>query len=515
MNIVDRIVGAVNPLAGLRRAQARRALAHYEGAKPNKQRVRRMDNSSPDTLVGAGAAAVRAHARYLERNHDISRGALRVLVNNVVGPTGIGVEPQPRRADGSIHSEYAALLREAHRDWQRRPEVTGRYRWPLAQRLTAYTWLRDGEAFAQQLVGPVPFLNHGTRVPYSLELFEPDFVPLDYDDPSKGIRQGIQSNAWGEATGYWVYKGDPREGMTFMNASGLKFIPAERMLHTATIDRLHQRRGVSEFASVITRGEDLKDYEESERIAAKVAASLTAYVKRNETNGFQPENSPQPPRDEKGNVLPRDLRMQPGMILDTLTVGEEVGMIDSNRPNPNLIAWRAGQLRAFCAGIGASYSSVSRDYDGSYSAQRQELVEQWVHYAVLADEFVGMFVQPSWETFVQVAHLSGAVPIPSDVVPGTEDDALFIGQSMPWIDPMKEANAWEKLVQAGFASEVEVIRRRGGNPHDVIEQVDAFRKDAARRALVFSSNAATPANVVAAASAKPEPEEEEEGRRRK
>lgn len=515
MNIVDRIVGAVNPLAGLRRAQARRALAHYEGAKPNKQRMRRMDNSSPDTLVGAGAAAVRAHARYLERNHDISRGALRVLVNNVVGPTGIGVEPQPRRADGTIHTEYAALLREAHRDWQRRPEVTGRYRWPLAQRLTAYTWLRDGEAFAQQLVGPVPYLNHGTRVPYSLELFEPDFVPLDYDDPSKGIRQGIQSNAWGEATGYWVYKGDPREGMTFMNASGLKFIPAERMLHTATIDRLHQRRGVSEFASVITRGEDLKDYEESERIAAKVAASLTAYVKRNETNGFQPENSPQLPRDEKGEVVPRDLRMQPGMILDSLTVGEEVGMIDSNRPNPNLIAWRAGQLRAFCAGIGASYSSVSRDYDGSYSAQRQELVEQWVHYAVLADEFVGMFVQPSWETFVQVAHLSGVVPIPSDVVPGTEDDALFIGQSMPWIDPMKEANAWEKLVQAGFASEVEVIRRRGGNPHDVIEQVDAFRKDAARRALVFSSNAATPANVVAAANAKPEPEEEEEGRRRK
>jgi lambda family phage portal protein len=515
MNIVDRIVGAVNPLAGLRRAQARRALAHYEGAKPSKQRMRRMDNSSPDTLVGAGAAAVRAHARYLERNHDISRGALRVLVNNVVGPTGIGVEPQPRRADGSIHTEYAALLREAHRDWQRRPEVTGRYRWPLAQRLTAYTWLRDGEAFAQQLVGPVPFLNHGTRVPYSLELFEPDFVPLDYDDPSKGIRQGIQSNAWGEATGYWVYKGDPREGMTFMNASGLKFIPAERMLHTATIDRLHQRRGVSEFASVITRGEDLKDYEESERIAAKVAASLTAYVKRNETNGFNPENAPQLPRDAEGNVLPRDLRMQPGMILDSLTVGEEVGMIDSNRPNPNLIAWRAGQLRAFCAGIGASYSSVSRDYDGSYSAQRQELVEQWVHYAVLADEFVGMFVQPSWETFVQVAHLSGVVPIPSDVVPGTEDDALFIGQSMPWIDPMKEANAWEKLVQAGFASEVEVIRRRGGNPHDVIEQVDAFRRDAARRALVFSSNAATPANVVAAASAKPEPEEEEEGRRRK
>lgn len=508
LNLFDRLVGAISPLAGLRRAQARRALAYYEGAKPSKQRARRNDNSSPNNLVSGGAAQIRAHIRYLERNHDLTRGALRTLVNNTVGPFGIGAEPQPRRMDGTIHEQYASDLREAHRDWQRKPEVTGKYRWPLAQRLTAYTWFRDGETFGQELKGPVAFLNHGTRVPYSLELLEPDFVPLDFDDPSRNIRQGIQRNAWGEATGFWAYKGDPREAMTVNDIGSLKFIPASNMLHVATFDRLHQQRGVSEFASVITRVEDLKDYEESERIAAKVAASITAYVKRNDPAGF---DAAALPTDEQGNPVPRDLRMQPGMIIDSLVAGEEIGMVDSNRPNPNLIGWRAGQMRAFAAGIGASYSSVSRDYDGTYSAQRQELVEQWIHYAVLADEFVTMFVQPVWESFVQIAHLSGVVPIPADVKPGTEDDALFIGQSMPWIDPMKEAMAWEKLVQAGFASEVEVIRKRGGNPRDVIEQVDAFRKDAARRALQFSSNFATK-------NAVPEPavvatEEDEEGKR--
>ena len=445
MNIIDRLVAWRDPIAGLRRAQARRALAFYEGARPSKQRRGRVDNSSPNTLVGNGAAALRAHARFLERNHDLSRGALRVLVNNVVGPGGIAVEPQPRRADGSIHTEYADALREAWRLWQRKPEVTKRYRWPLAQRLAAYTWFRDGETFAQQLVGPVQFLNHGSAVPFSLELLEPDFVPLDLDDPGKGIRQGIQSNTWGEATSYWVYKGDPREGSTFLANGGVKSVPASRMLHVATLDRLHQQRGVSEFASVLTRIEDLKDYEESERIAAKVAASMTAYVKRTDPEvGYSADNLQ---KDEQGNILPRDLRMQPGMIIDSLTVGEEIGMIDSKRPNPNLVTWRAGQLKAFAAGIGASYSSVSRDYNGTYSGQRQELVEQWVHYAVLADEFVGMLVQPSYETFVLISHLSGVVPTPSDVRSGSADDALYVGQSMPWIDPMKEALAWEKLVQ--------------------------------------------------------------------
>lgn len=512
MNIIDRFVAWRDPLRGLRRAQAREALAHYEGAKPSKQRKRRNDNSSPDTLVGMSAAALRAHARYLERNHDLSRGALRVLVNNVVGASGIGIEPQPRRMDGTIHTEYAEALREAYRDWQRKPEVTKRYRWPMAQRLMAYTWFRDGEAFAQELVGPVPFLNHGTRVPYSLELFEPDFVPLDYDDPGKRIRQGIQTNVWGEATNYVVYKGDPRDSMVLHGANDLKTIPADRMLHLATLDRLHQRRGVSEFASVITRTEDLKDLEESERIAAKVAASLTAFVKRSDKDGYE-GSGPPPELDADGVQVPRDMRMQPGMIIDTLQVGEEIGVIDSNRPNPNLVAWRAGQLRAYAAGIGASYSSISRDYNGTYSAQRQELVEQWVHYAVLTDEFVGMFVQPAWESFVRIAHLSGVVPMPPDLRPGSADDALFVGQSMPWINPVHEAAAWEKLVQAGFASEVEVIRRRGGNPRDVLEQVESFRKDAAEKALVFSSNAATKAGVgfgTAAAPARRKEEEEEE-----
>jgi lambda family phage portal protein len=497
MNALDSTIAWFSPKAALQRAQARRALAYYEGAKPSKQRAKRQDASSPNTLVGQGAAALRAHARFLERNHDLSRGALRVMVNNVVGPAGIGIEPQPRRADGSIHADYAATLREAWRDWQRAPEVTRRLRWPLAQRLLAYTWLRDGEVFAQQLIGPVKLLEHGTRVPYSLELLEPDFIPLDFDDAARNITQGIQRNGWGRPTVYWAHKGDPRESMSFLSQGDLKPIPASNMLQVAVLDRLHQLRGVSEFSAVITRIEDLKDYEESERIAAKVAASLTGYVRRNEANGFQ-GTSPAPAIDEQGVPQPRNLHMQPGMIIDTLQVGEDIGLIDSNRPNPNLISWRSGQLRAFAAGVGASYSSVSRDYDGTYSAQRQELVEQWVNYAVLADEFVGMLVQPVWENFVVAAALSGVAPIPRDVVPHTADDALFIGQSMPWIDPVKEAVAWEKLTQAGFASEPEVIRRRGANPRDVLEQTAEWRRQARDHGLTFSSDAATNAAAPAA-----------------
>lgn len=503
LNIIDRMIGVVNPAAALQRAKARQVLAIYEAAKPDRNRKTRNRNLAPNRLVESSASALRNHARYLERNHDITRGVLRTLVNNVVGASGIGVEPQPRRRDGTIHTQYAAALRSMHRKWKKSPEVTGRMHWAQSERMAAYTWLRDGECFAQKVMGHVPGLVHGSAVPFSLEILEPDFVPLEYSDLSRNIRQGVQVNSWGRATAYHVFRRDPREGGAWITPADLKIIPAANMLHVSTLDRLHQWRGISELASVLNRVEDLKDYEESERIAAKVAASMTAYVKRLPgQEGYDPEGMA---RADDGTIAPRELRMQPGMIFDNLAVGEEIGLVDTNRPNPNLVAWRGGQLKAYAAGVGASYSSISRDYGGTYSSLRQELVEQWVHYAVLTDDFVGQFSQPAWETLVQVAHLSGVLPIPVDVEPGTEAECLFVGQSMPWIDPLKEADAWTKLVQSGFASEVEVIRRRAGNPMDMLDQVADWRQAAADRGIVFSSNAAHATGSAPAPS--PEPKE--------
>lgn len=117
-------------------------------------------------------------------------------------------------------------------------------------------------------------------------------------------------------------------------------------------------------------------------------------------------------------------------------------------------------------------------------------MEQYAHYAVLCDDFTSAWVSPIYSVFVNVCHLSGVVPIPKDVNPLWADDALFAAQAMPWIDPLKEANAWETLVRSGFASEVEVLRKRGQNPRDFLAQSKQWRDEVAGHGLVFSSDAA-------------------------
>jgi len=276
--------------------------------------------------------------------------------------------------------------------------------------------------------------------------------------------QGVERSTWGRPLAYWLYKTDPSKLLRLVTVADLKRVPAEKMLHVKLAKRMQQARGVSVFASVLTRLDDIKDYEESERIAAKVAASMAAYIKKGMPDHYTVENG------TDGEPTRRDLKFRPGMIFDDLSPGEEIGMIDSKRPNPELSNFRNGQLRAAAGGVGISYSSFARDYNGTYSAQRQELVESYGAYGILAGEFGDRVVYPVYEDFLSAAVLSGQLKLPADLDPRSLDDAILIPPQMPWIDPEREASAWVLQEEAGYASGPEIIRRRGLNPRDVLEQ---------------------------------------------
>lgn len=90
--------------------------------------------------------------------------------------------------------------------------------------------------------------------------------------------QGVFLNAWRKPTAYQVYLDNPQESNGMYGK--VKTVPADNMLHLAFRKRLHQIRGVSMLHGVIVRLADLKEYEESERVAARIAAAMTMYIKK-------------------------------------------------------------------------------------------------------------------------------------------------------------------------------------------------------------------------------------------
>jgi len=467
MRFLDNLIVSIFPEYGLKRIQVKQAVkAYYEAGQENNFHKKRVTNNDPDIEVGEAAEKVRAHARHLEQNYDLAKGVLNTLVSNIVG-MGINPIPAIKKKDGSLYKEANQAILKYYKDWDRAPEVTGDFDNASAQRITCKTWLRDGEVLTQMLRGNISSLDHKTIVPFSYELIEADYLPMNLNDDKKGIVQGVQKNKWGRAKAYYIYKSQPTVAGLLSNQA-TKRVSADNVIHLKMTDRIRQTRGVSIFSSVMTRFEDIKDIEESERVAARVAAAMAGFIRKGSPEMYvTPENG--------GDY--REMEFMPGMIFDDLKTGEEVTTTSSNRPNNDVIPFLDANLRFAAAGTYTNFSSIAKNYNGTYSAQRQELVEGRMNYGILWSYFSKRQVLPLYENFLKMAQLEGLLDEFKDIDESTLFDVEFTRPPLTWIDPIKEMNGIEKELETGIASKSEVILRRGGEPAEVLQKRIEERKE--------------------------------------
>ena len=441
------------------------ALRLYEAATASQYRPVVTNSGSADHDVNAAGTRLRQLARHLEENHDLVVSVFDDLVNNIVG-AGTRVAPMVRLNDGSLARGINKQISELWDEWAQSPDTTGEIGFETAERLICRSYLRDGEEFTQLVT--TPRFNYKTRIHFALELLEADYVPFNMSDEKKNLLNGIELNSWGAPTFYHVYKNHPGDPLTrFASAQNTKRVAAARMLHPKFSRRLRQRRGVPIIHAVINRLRGVNDYEQSERIAAKVAADMTWFIERtSEYNGPVDVNA----------AKNRTLQMAAGAGF-ALLPGEKVGTIKSERPNSGLIDFRNAMLKAVAGGTGTRYSAIARDYSGTYSSQRQELVEGAVGYRTHFVYLVRRLYRPIYETFIDQILFGGLLKLTRNVDMSTIRRVEFRAPALPWIDPAKEAKAYETLVENKFESHAEIIRQRGRDPDKVREELEEEQAD--------------------------------------
>jgi lambda family phage portal protein len=479
MNWLDKTILSVAPAWGAQRVKNKliaEQMLGYDAAKPGRNRKMKVDNRSGNNAIYGSAESIRGQARYLDENHDIVVGLLDKLCQKVVGPKGIQIEPMPFSVTGEKHEEFAQQLTKFYEKFSMAPETTGQLTRGQMSNLVCRSWLRDGECFGKYIEGNVANFKHNTSIPFSVELLEADFLPYTQNDNAK-IVQGIEYNGWAQALAYHFLDNHPGDSVGF--SSKTRRISADRVQHIKLTNRIRQGRGMSILHSVITRLEDLKDYEESERVAARISAVLAAYIKK-AGDGFG-SGSP-----AAGDRL---FQLAPGAIFDNLMPGEEVGTIQSNRPSALLQPFRDSMLRAVASGTRSTFSSISGQYDGSYSSQRQEMVEGYAGYESLQNTFIAQWERPLYRRAIQLGIASGEIEVPLDVDPDTIFNAVYLCPVMPWIDPDKESKANERNIKMGIATEAEVVRSRGKNPQELKRQRIQEIRFNEENDLIFSSDA--------------------------
>ncbi|EEC6253328.1 TPA: phage portal protein [Salmonella enterica subsp. enterica serovar Choleraesuis] len=310
----------MSPGWAVSRLRSRAVIKAYEAAIPTRTHKIKRENRNANQLNQIAGKSLREQARWFDNNHDLVVGALDKMEERVIGAKGIIVEPQPLTVAGTLNNALAEQIRARWAEWSVSPDVTGQYTRPVLERLLLRTWLRDGEVFSQMVAGKMPGLEPVAGVPFWLEAMEPDYVPMEQTDSTNNLIQGIYFNDWQRPKSYIVCKSWPGFA-TAMVAT--KLIDAENMLHLKFTRRLNQARGVTLLAPVIIRLLDLKEYEDSERLAARISAAFAMFIRRSDA---MVQDGDAPDYADKD----RDLDIEPGTILKDLQPGELTADAEDN-----------------------------------------------------------------------------------------------------------------------------------------------------------------------------------------
>lgn len=256
MNLLDRAIRSLSPGWGMRRAQARRALALMDGyaalQAPGRARVGSRYRGDADA-VGRQRASLAWLSRDLIRNTPLATRAQAVIAANVVGD---GIIPKVVARDARARAELQEVLRR-HFDTTS-IDADGRQNLYGLQRLALNSVVEAGEVLIRRRKR---LLTDGLPLPFQIQVLEPDYLddgrdqdaaPARDDQPARNlIREGIEYDAIGRRVAYWLFDQHPGSRGLGGGRWESRRVAASEVLHIYRQDRPGQMRGVSWFSPVL------------------------------------------------------------------------------------------------------------------------------------------------------------------------------------------------------------------------------------------------------------------------
>ncbi len=519
MNLLDRIVSAISPTAGLRRVQARKALElvkrSYQGAEPSRVSSNRAPKNQPadQELLGPfGADRLRAWGRDLVRNNAYAWGVVDTIVSSVVG-CGIKAQSIAENINGEDLEDINDARDKVWSEWAEVCDINGQLTFDEIQALAQREIVEAGEVLVRLVRLPGKTYRGIYRpVPLALEIIEADRLAADYDTYQTGINReegkkivrGVELDDLGRPIAYLIYKDHPNAPYAVSRTP--ERIPASEVLHLFRQDRVGQTRGVSWFAPALSWIRDLGTYVDNELAASAVAACFGVAIKTETPLGNLADPDGRDGTDTAGN---RERYLEPAMILQ-LNPNESIEGINPNRPNTASEAWIRLILRGIAVGTGLSYETVARDYSStSYSSSRTSQLEDRRRFRCWQQYLIHHLCQPVWDTFCDQAAFSSLPAFPSSAELLSDRRGScpveFLTPDWEWVDPQTEQATAEMALKSYTDTYANVLGSRGKSFRSVFYQ--RAKEDRLRKRLGLLTPEERQLDISAAQSAMPTTEQ--------
>lgn len=461
LNLIDRIVGAINPKAGAERAAWRSQYESYRGNYDASDTGRLQSRWSTQNLSGDETDRyerdpTRARARDLERNSDIMNSILKAFKRNVIGG---GLQVRVNTGNHDIDQELETIWAK----WCKRNncDVTGQQSFTQMIRMCIQRKITDGGVLILKR-----YTNQGI-LPLQLQVLEVDELDTTQIKPHKKDNKvvgGIEYNQWNRPEGYWI-KEYSIDGYTSMTST---YVPEKDVIFYYSKRRPSQIREFSDLSQTLVRIKDMNEFMTAVAVKEKIAACLAVFIKRTNPTG-QPGKSTRP---ISGETSYQGKRVVPGMIME-MNMGDEAQMLTPGGQGADATAFIKAQQRLVSSSGGLSYEATSRDMsETNYASARQSMIEDDLTYEEEKELLIDVIMDEVYESFVISCWLKGLISAPDF---WEKKDMYFahewVTKPKRWIDPYKEANANGIALKTGQKTFQQICAENGRDWKKVIEEM--------------------------------------------
>ncbi len=436
-------------------------------------------STSADSEIWSSLRILRDRSRSLCRDNDYAIGAVRIILSNVLGESGIKMQSKVKLLRGDrLNDPLNKTIEELWKQWQNPKycDVGGRLAWPQLERLALKSVIESGEV----LIRKVPYKFADSPVPFALQVIESDRLADDYSlslKPANGnvVKMGVELDQWERPVAYWVYPYHPGDQLLYSqdrNRSQPIRVPAAEIIHLYVCDRPSQTRGVPWFAAAINRLRHMGGYEEAEIIKARAHACAMGFIQTPDPGSFG---------DAQADGSKKQLGFEAGTI-HTLEPGEVFQGFAPTSPNQGLDPFLRFMLRGVSAGIGVPSDALSMDYSQTtYGGQRAAMLDARDYWGVVQQWLWMSFHQIVFEAWLDAAVVSGALSLPGyEANERQYNHPAWMPRGWSWIDPSKDVAASVTAITNGLSTLGRELAAQGLDFEELVQdrqrEVDLLKK---------------------------------------
>jgi lambda family phage portal protein len=492
---------------------ARRAWQQLTGTGPKPVQLRRFDGARIDRLTSdwfatessineelrADLNSLRKRGRQLVMNNDYARKFRGMVENNIVGPAGIRLQAKVEDSPGKPDNLANDAIETAWEDWGKRCDVTGTLSLrDLCENLVG-SLPSDGEFLVRMVRGA----DARNRFNFALQVIDVDRIDTAYNGSNAGnpVIMGVEVDAYCRPVALHLFESHPNDGAR----TGRRRIrvAADEVLHRFKVERAEQMRGVPWMSSGMLSLHHLGNFKLSALLAAEHGANHYGFFQQKEDAGAGP---PIGQAEGQGLDAINIATSQPG-TYDTLPVGYSFQAHESKYPNEVFGPFVKTTLQRIATGWRVAYHSLANDLEGvSFSSIRSGVLEERDRWMADQEWFVGAFMEPVFQAWLQMAMLSGAITMPNGSPLPTAKLAKFSRHEWQprrweWVDPKSDMEAKILSVRAGLMAPQDLSAAMGYDFEDTLKAIKAAQDLAKTLGVTLTAYESTPGAMPAVAAA--------------